>query len=264
MQKPPDTAENRFYEVTNSKSTTELVELLGSDCKITSQLITIGECYTTPEYFPECYVTGKTNADTILRRHRIFAAGDGWRIKYNRTRYYTISVQNDSSDVDEWRFIVRKFTTAAHIDATETEEWIYVANSRIPGAGRGVFARRNIPQNTIFGYYRGEILDYYKDRNRKSDKVMSLYKRPAWWPAGVKFYKGISVDGDVGGSWLALINDYRGTSRKKNVDFDQDGLMYTVVDIKADEELLLDYGDGYWRGRTHFDGSKESMEDSLT
>lgn len=251
-----EASENKFYEVTNSQSIAELLEILGTDCRITSKKIEIGSAHTTPDIFPETYTSGAISAELSLRRHRVFPGGEGWRIKHNRSRFYIITVDNSSDDYDEWRFVVKKYCTAGLIDADMTQEWIEIKPSTIPGAGRGVFAKRDLAANTILGYYRGEVVD---ERRRKdsSDKVMTLYKRPPWWPSGVKFYRGISLDGATGGNWLALINDYRGTGQPKNADFGQDGMFYTVIPIKKGQELFIDYGSGYWIGRAPF--SKEAL-----
>ena len=57
------------------------------------------------------------------------------------------------------------------------------------------------------------------------------------------------VDGSFGR--MRLINDYRGTGKKANTKYKQNGDIVTTRRVSADEEFLIDYGEGYWREYRH-------------
>ena len=113
---------------------------------------------------------------------------------------------------------------------------IQICPSTIPDAGYGVFALVDIPVDTTLEYYTGTPLDI-DHCNPPSSKLMTLTKRPPWWPSNQVFPAAVTIDGDVGGNWTAMIND-----SVPNVDFDESGRFFTIRKIKMGEELFVRYG----------------------
>jgi uncharacterized protein len=115
---------------------------------------------------------------------------------------------------------------------------IVVKRSTIPGAGRGVFAARDIPANVNLGYYRGMMLP----NHNLSMAEGSRYILGPITHAGETF----SVCGKDHGNWTALINSPYNTDHKPNLIFYDDGTVYSKRNIKAGEELFVGYGASYW------------------
>lgn len=75
---------------------------------------------------------------------------------------------------------------------------IEVRSSTIPCAGDGVFAICNIPINYTLEHYTGTIVDPDKPGGTLSDKLMTLFAKPPWWPD--KTFTPITIDGAIGGN----------------------------------------------------------------
>jgi SET domain-containing protein len=121
---------------------------------------------------------------------------------------------------------------------TEEEEVMInnmeIRQSNLPDAGRGVFTKAFIPKGAFLGYYRGKIVNL--DKVKDADYVLSLED-------------GTSICGKNSNHFSALLNCPTATQYSANVTFTPDGKLETVRDVKAGEELFVDYGRAYWTGR---------------
>lgn len=266
------------HEVTSSDSITELKEFLKSqdvdNPSLGTREINIGPIQTNVEIFPEYwfFVNGNATrrrgknrgvskntatAEQYLRQKRIIIAADdanyghsaAWKIKIAKGLYFLITVDQEG-DFDSWHFVIKKYMKPSKISAENTVEWVEIKPSTIPGAGRGVFATRDIPAGKIMGHYVGHIVTMSEMSKNNSDKLMTISIKPPWWPKDVKFRKKATIDGEQGGNWTCMINDFRGTGKKMNITYNNAGMFYTVLDIAKGEEFFTDYGEAYWRGKT--------------
>jgi SET domain-containing protein len=127
------------------------------------------------------------------------------------------------------------------------KELIEMKPSRIPGAGTGVFAKKDIPINTELGLYRGEYLTDKEFEKKFGDSGLGTYVLTLDDPSeeGRKFY----VDGLKKGNWTSRINSPKGTLNKVNIVFYADGRVVAKRNIKAGDELFVGYGPKYWNNR---------------
>jgi hypothetical protein len=126
-------------------------------------------------------------------------------------------------------------------------EMIEMKPSGIPGAGTGVFAKKDIPVNTDLGFYRGQHLTDEEFQTKFSDAGLGTYVLTLDEPSdsNKKFY----VDGLKKGNWTSRINSPKGTANKVNIVFYTDGRVVSKRNIKAGEELFVGYGPKYWNNR---------------
>ena len=118
------------------------------------------------------------------------------------------------------------------------KEYVEMKKSSIPGAGIGVFAKKDIEAGEDLGFYRGEWLkldDYAKD-NRNFTYTLYL-GNDTYVDAEHKAY-----------NWTSRINAPKGTGMKSNLYWDSEGRTFAKRNIKAGEELLIGYGCAYWKG----------------
>lgn len=109
-----------------------------------------------------------------------------------------------------------------------------IKQSNIPDAGRGVFTKAFLPKGTFLGYYRGKIVNLDKIKN--TDYVLTIDD-------------GTAICGKHSNHFSAMINCPTATQYSPNVMFTTEGQLNTIRDIKANEELYVDYGRGYWTAR---------------
>mmetsp|Transcript_7472 Transcript_7472/g.14608 ORF Transcript_7472/g.14608 Transcript_7472/m.14608 type:complete len:180 (-) Transcript_7472:124-663(-) len=122
------------------------------------------------------------------------------------------------------------------------KEAFEVAESRLRGAGLGLYAKVDIPENTVLCYYTGKVLSLMKVlRARDTDYVMGLSLN-------------VHVDAKDYPDVLArYINDH-GDPRCINAKFVKEPKLRraAVVSIKricAGCEIYASYGQSYWRKR---------------
>ena len=119
--------------------------------------------------------------------------------------------------------------------------------------GYGVFAEEDISANEMVGEYTGELLS-----RKKVDALPSLAQADCVMYVGAFYQKDairdhLFVDAKKFGNFTRFINH----SGNPNVDnfsvLGEDGLwhipVFTIKPIKKDEQLLIDYGQGYWLHR---------------
>ena len=112
---------------------------------------------------------------------------------------------------------------------------------------RGVFAKKNIPRDTDIGQYVGEarfIATEWKLDEKDYDYA---------WTTKVQNFLFI-IDAKKWANELAFVNDFRGIAEAPSLipkwvihrgSFHL--IFQTSQDIAADSELLIDYGEEYWK-----------------
>ena len=133
-------------------------------------------------------------------------------------------------------------------DFAETQDEIDIKNnyieirkSNIPGAGNGVFAKKDIKAGTKLGIYRGERLTGKELDDRYAETGCSIYV--------LGLEGGINVDASGKHyNWISHVNASKGTCKKPNIYWDTKGRVFAKRNIKAGDELYASYGADYWRG----------------
>jgi hypothetical protein len=136
---------------------------------------------------------------------------------------------------------VREQLAAAHAEAVNAvQPRVFVAQSTIPGAGRGLFARVDIPRDSLVVEYKGELLTKRRFNQR--------------YPADDARYSFALAKGFLDASDPLKAN----AARYINCPGEQDApnceaqeherrvFIMATRDIAAGEELLFDYGPGYF------------------
>ncbi len=132
------------------------------------------------------------------------------------------------------------------ISKIEKSDLITLKSSRIPMAGMGVFASKDISKDTVIGEYKGKFLsddEYWKLVNADEwHYVMGLDECSYKFTNGIKY-----IDGRFG-NFTTRINfapeEFQNVKFKKVCE-----KPYVVViatkDIKKDDEIYVDYGPNY-------------------
>ena len=150
-----------------------------------------------------------------------------------------------------------------------------------PVHGLGVFAAADIPKHTCFTAYPIDLLELWDDvatihgrRQPGGPRVAALFSRKHKDFDGNKRLRkrledyglelcGVTVYGDPAtyspGACGHMINDPRGTASGANCVESPIGRgaligILTLRMVRKDEELLLNYGEPYWRARTKHRG----------
>ncbi len=127
-----------------------------------------------------------------------------------------------------------------------SERDLELRNSRIPRAGQGVFALKDIPKDVLLGYYGGKLI------NEK--EYLELAAKDKWhYVMGLETCAmkndGITdIDGAQGGNIFVKINYAPAPFR--NVRFNKlcgppYAEIYSIKPIRAGDELYVDYGPNY-------------------
>ncbi len=250
----------KYQDVTTNSTIDDIRKYLGHSCYISSTEIRIDKITTTPDIFPDykfnqsdIRLSGKIRGahknkgtpERKFRKKRIFfssssASKDEWHIKIDRGNSYRISRSDDGSKFQFKHFMKKYLITSAIMESR-----IIIHESLIPNAGRGAFAKVDLEEDIVLGDYTGNILTESEAIRSNSDKLMTLRRKPNWWPKYEKFHRMTFIDGT---SWTSIINDYRGTLSEPNVAFTESGVFYTLRPILAGEEFYIDYGASYWKG----------------
>jgi uncharacterized protein len=117
-----------------------------------------------------------------------------------------------------------------------------VRKSTLPGAGKGLFAKKFIQKGTRIVEYKGRI-STWKEVSDTDSRYIFYVKR------------NHVIDAGPHKSAVArFANDARGLSRvngvRNNAVYDEDGLRVYITatrDIPAGSEILVDYGKEYWQ-----------------
>ncbi len=122
---------------------------------------------------------------------------------------------------------------------------VFVKKSQLPGAGKGLFAKRDIKKGERFVEYLGEIITE-KELDKRAEKD----------EYGYAFYINSRnvIDAFHTPKELArYANDAKGLGRVKGLknnctydDWKKRGWIKAEKNIKAGEEIFVDYGKEYW------------------
>ncbi|MDI9341135.1 MAG: SET domain-containing protein [Sediminibacterium sp.] len=123
---------------------------------------------------------------------------------------------------------------------------LLIKKSRLPGAGKGLFTTKAIREGCKIIEYRGEIIDYqeYRRRARKEVDQYLFYLR-----------RDLCIDAMHTPQYKArYANDANGFTRLKGVKNNSDYIIYgdkcfivASRNIKAGEEIFVDYTNHYWK-----------------
>ena len=115
--------------------------------------------------------------------------------------------------------------------------------SNIKNSGNGLFSLQNIPNETMIGYYIGDIL---YGNNKVTDYSFQISKK--YFIDAKEFPR----------CYIAMINDAKNSQFVNNCEFriiekklkkNNKICLYSIKDIKRSDELFASYGDEYWTTR---------------
>ena len=131
---------------------------------------------------------------------------------------------------------------------------MFVDKSRIPNAGNGLFAKKDIPENTTIGTYCGTVVSW---DTHQQDAIQAI---PIQQRTNNKYlmvcrkhkYKGFFVvSAQSSHCFMKFINDPRNDTRfPVNVRFTEFGHVQTLTHICAQQELYGTYTQDYWNTHT--------------
>jgi SET domain-containing protein len=123
---------------------------------------------------------------------------------------------------------------------------LVVKRSTLPGAGKGLFAKRDIRKGERFVEYGGEIITE-GELNRRAEKNVYGY---SFYINNRRVIDAYYTPGEL----ARYANDAHGIQRKKGV---KNNCSYVIYNhrcwimaertIKAGEEIFVGYGASYWR-----------------
>lgn len=128
------------------------------------------------------------------------------------------------------------------------ENEVRIKRSGLPGAGKGLFAKKAIPKGTRIVEYKGEITTWKEVDHEDGDNGYIYYVK-----------RNHVIDARHTPESLArYANDARGIVRVKgitnNAEYREDGLKVYITSVKeipAGGEILVDYGKEYWEVIRH-------------
>jgi SET domain-containing protein len=128
------------------------------------------------------------------------------------------------------------------------EKNVEVKKSILPGAGKGLFAKKFIPKGTRIVEYKGKITTWKEVNDNDGNNGYIYY---------VKRHHVIDASRHTS-SLARYANDARGLQRVKgisnNSEYVEDGLKVYIEskkDIIAGAEILVEYGKEYWEVIKH-------------
>lgn len=123
---------------------------------------------------------------------------------------------------------------------------LLVKKSRLPGAGKGLFTNKAIRKDSKIIEYRGELISYseYRKRARKELDHYLFY-----------LSRQIIIDARTTPQYKArYANDAQGFTRVKGIRNNSDYVIFgnkcfivASRDIKAGEEIFVNYTNSYWK-----------------
>jgi len=122
---------------------------------------------------------------------------------------------------------------------------LIIKKSRLPGAGKGLFTTKALSKDSKIIEYRGEIISYneYRNRARREEDYYLFYLR-----------RDLCIDAMHTPQYKArYANDAAGITRIKGIRNNSDYIIFgdkcfivASRDIKAGEEILVNYTKPYW------------------
>lgn len=112
-----------------------------------------------------------------------------------------------------------------------------VKPSSIKVAGSGLFTNMDLPANTIVMYYEGEVCSEAEYERRAAADECTYMKYVV--------NRDMYVDGAKAGSSKARFINHK-SKDECQLDWGDDGAIFTLRAVKAGEELFINYGENYW------------------
>lgn len=145
---------------------------------------------------------------------------------------------------------------------TDIYDRVFVGPSRIDGAGQGLFARVNIRSGYRICPYEGELLSEKEFEDRYSEDYPS-YAIP--FPGNALLTIDPRDVPDALGRY-ANASDYPGARLRANAELvavESEYRVYLVAlrNIRADDEILFNYGRGYWERLENYESDDSIDED---
>ena len=159
-----------------------------------------------------------------------------------------INTEQDKGKNEKLTYKNKKYVNNTFFDLT-------LNKSKIKMAGLGVFAKEFIPKDTLIGVYGGTIVEK-KTGEYDADYSMELTTK-------------LIIDGSLWPRPLtSMVNDSHGTKFTNNCEFkmnnkrgnDRRVVLFSIDDINENEELFVDYGDGYWASRMEEDEEEQEVK----
>jgi len=149
------------------------------------------------------------------------------------------SVGKVSLDTNSSSSIIDEHDEASHYpSARPLPPFLEVKESLIAGAGKGLFAKRNLREGRRLGRYRGDLY-YGKNAARDaSDSVPESHKPYLMGTIEMGFIDGYTMRNHM--RWA----NHSSTEHNAYARLENDGVVFIVTErrIKAGEEILIDYG----------------------
>ena len=130
-----------------------------------------------------------------------------------------------------------------NINAPESD-YLYVQDSQLSNAGKGLFTAIPIYKDEIIAYYGGEILS-----NEEVKKRIFANKDQYF----INLLDGTTLDGIDSNCFAKYANDAKGFTasdfkNNANISLDEEQKVCLIAskNIKAGEELFCSYGKKYW------------------
>ncbi len=123
------------------------------------------------------------------------------------------------------------------------EKDLLIRKSKIPGSGKGLFTKTDIPKGTLIVEYKGKVTDWENANHKKGNNAYLFFVN-----------RNIVIDASTKLSALArYANDGKGISRVKGlnnnceyVTIKKKVYIRSIKNIPAGSEILVSYGKEYW------------------
>ncbi len=134
-------------------------------------------------------------------------------------------------------------TTTYPIDCAE-EDYLYVNESQIEGAGKGLFTAIKIFKDEIISVFKGEILSATEIKKRIKNNADAYF---------INMVDGRIMDSMNTKCFAKYANDAQGISKSRfknnaviSLDENDNVCIVATKNIKAGEEIFCSYGKQYW------------------
>ena len=155
---------------------------------------------------------------------------------------------------------------------TSFTPWLEIKPSGLgEKAGKGLFAKTEFEAGEVIGFYSGKhicIPKYAPELNNSYDALLEIenveYKTTQYWqgPKPNRLRGPVVVDGRHGTTgYLQYSNHAPDSDKRCNCIMTNDQYLVAKRRIKEDEEILWDYGDGYWAAKKHYEAEYGSDTD---
>jgi GNAT superfamily N-acetyltransferase len=184
---------------------------------------------------------GKILVDEILD---IYLKDEVFVLTTKTSKPFWIRMGAKQVDKYLYHFVLKTLERADYDEIESDIDYLYVDDSQIPNAGKGLFTAIDIEKDEIISKYEGEILSE-KEAKRRADIGQDQYF--------MNLPSGKILDCQRSECFARYANDASASPTKfRNNSFitmNNDGEVVLVSnrDIKSGEEIFTGYGRKYWR-----------------